>query len=114
MLSEPSLWLSKHKNVFAEEYHTLSSGLYWSISIGRPINLIAYKIMAPITCSMSANPGRRELAVYARCIESMLNVCDVGLQMPVEAGDDIITTVGHNISEIHDDGSMTLVPCESD
>ncbi len=114
VLSEPSLWLSKDRKVFGGEHHALPGGLYWSTSIGRPVDLVAHKTMAPYTCSMPIDAGRREAAAYARCLEDLVEVCDVGLQIPVEEGDKTITTVGYNIAEVHDDGSMTLARCESD
>ena len=114
VLSGSSFWVAKDRAVFAGEVHTLSSGLHWAKVIGRPLDMPAHKIMAPTTCTMSVDAGRREAAAYARCVEAMVEVCDLGLQLPIEEGDETITTVGYNISEIHDDGSMTVVPCNPD
>ncbi len=112
VLSEPSLWLTRDAKLFAGKYHTLPRGIHWATSIGRPFEVVVHKIMAPPTCSMPVEPSNSEARAYARCLEDLVEVCDVGLQMPVEEGDETITAVGYNIFEVHDDGSMTLVPCE--
>ncbi len=113
VLSEPTLWLSKDKAVFSGDYHTLPSGLHWSTTIGRSLKVVAHKaVRAEVTCSMPSDAGRKQAAAYARCVEAMVEVCDVGLQHPVEEGDTTITTTGYNILETHDDGSITLTPCK--
>ncbi|MXW84176.1 MAG: hypothetical protein F4246_08555 [Rhodothermaceae bacterium] len=111
VVSETTLWLSEDKGVFAEAYHTLPSGLHWSTNIGRSHAVVASKVHATVQCSMSVDAGRREAAAYARCIEAMVKICDVGLQDLYEEGDATITTTGYDILERHDDGSITLTPC---
>lgn len=112
VLSETALWLSKDKGVFAGEYDTLPSGLHWAINIGRPYNVVASKVHATVTCSMPSDGGRKDAIAYTECIDAMLEVCDVGLQDPYEEGDATISTTGYNISARHDDGSITLTPCD--
>ena len=43
-----------------------------------------------------------------------MEVCNVGVQDPIEEKDETIITTGCNIAKIHDDGSMTLAPSDAD
>lgn len=61
---------------------------------------------------MPVFPSQHEAAPMPAALK-LTEVCDVDLKQPIEEGDATITTTEHSISKAHSDGSMTLVPCET-